>query len=57
MLTDIMKEGTELLIVSDDESVVEKAFGVKPASGKVWLPGIMSRKKEIVPFLEKVFGK
>ena len=57
MLTDIMKEGTELLIVSDDESVVEKAFGVKPANGKVWLPGIMSRKKEIVPFLEKVFGK
>ncbi|MBA3011830.1 MAG: manganese-dependent inorganic pyrophosphatase [Proteobacteria bacterium] len=57
MLTDIMKEGTELLIVSDDESVVEKAFGVKPANGKAWLPGIMSRKKEIVPFLEKVFGK
>lgn len=56
MLTDIMKEGTELLIASDDDSVVEKAFGVAPADGKAWLPGIMSRKKQIVPDLEKIFG-
>ncbi len=56
MLTDIMKEGTELLIASDDESVIEKAFGAAPADGKVWLSGIMSRKKQIVPDLEKTFG-
>jgi len=56
MLTDIMKEGTELLVASDDEAAIEKAFGVKPVDGKAWLPGIMSRKKQIVPFLEKVFG-
>ena len=56
MLTDIMKEGTELLIASDDESVIEKTFGVAPVDGKVWLPGIMSRKKQIVPDLEKIFG-
>jgi manganese-dependent inorganic pyrophosphatase len=56
MLTDIMKEGTELLIASDDESIVETAFGVKPANKKAWLPGIMSRKKQIVPFLEKILG-
>ena len=55
MLTDIMKEGTELLIASDDESIVQKAFGVAPAGGKAWLPGIMSRKKQIVPDLEKAF--
>jgi manganese-dependent inorganic pyrophosphatase len=56
MLTDIMKEGTELLIASDDASVVEKAFGVAPVDGKAWLPGIMSRKKQIVPDLEKTLG-
>ena len=56
MLTDIMKEGTELLIASDDEAVVEKTFGVAPVDGKAWLPGIMSRKKQIVPDLEKTFG-
>ena len=56
LLTDIMKEGTEMLIVTDDTSVVEKAFGVKPAGASVWLPGVMSRKKDVVPKFEKVFG-
>jgi manganese-dependent inorganic pyrophosphatase len=56
MLTDIMKEGTELLIASDDDSVVQKAFGAAPADGKAWLQGVMSRKKEIVPNLEKAFA-
>ncbi len=56
LLTDIMKEGTEMLIVTDDSSVVEKAFGVKPAGTSVWLPGVMSRKKDVVPKFEKVFG-
>jgi manganese-dependent inorganic pyrophosphatase len=51
-----MKEGTELLIVSDDESVVEKAFGVKPEGGKAWLDGVMSRKKQVVPNFEKAFA-
>ncbi|MBF0200174.1 MAG: manganese-dependent inorganic pyrophosphatase [Desulfamplus sp.] len=56
LLTDIMKEGSEVLIVSDDESVIEKAFGVKPADGKAWLDGVMSRKKQVVPNLEKAFA-
>lgn len=56
MLTDIMKEGTEMLIASDDESVVEKAFGKAPAGGKVWLDGVMSRKKQVVPNFEKAFA-
>jgi manganese-dependent inorganic pyrophosphatase len=56
LLTDIMKEGSEVLIVSDDESVIEKAFGVKPEGGKAWLDGVMSRKKQVVPNLEKAFA-
>ena len=45
-----------MLIVSDDASVVEKAFGVKPADGKAWLDGVMSRKKQVVPNFEKAFA-
>ncbi|OQY01234.1 MAG: manganese-dependent inorganic pyrophosphatase [Desulfobacteraceae bacterium 4572_130] len=56
LLTDIIKEGSEMLIVSDDESVVEKAFGVAPSNGKAWLDGVMSRKKQVVPNLEKAFA-
>jgi manganese-dependent inorganic pyrophosphatase len=55
LLTDIMKEGTEMLIASDDASVVEKAFGVKPEGKSVWLDGVMSRKKQVVPCFEKGF--
>jgi len=56
MLTDIMKEGTELLIVSDDPVVVEKAFGVSTSGDPVWLDGVMSRKKQVVPNFEKAFA-
>ncbi len=55
LLTDIMKEGSEMLIVSDDASVVEKAFGVKAEGKSVWLDGVMSRKKQVVPNFEKAF--
>ena len=56
LLTDIMKEGSEMLIASDDEAVVQKAFGIAPADGKVWLDGVMSRKKQVVPNFEKAFA-
>ncbi|OBQ50139.1 manganese-dependent inorganic pyrophosphatase [Halodesulfovibrio spirochaetisodalis] len=54
LLTDIMKEGSEMLICSDDASVVEKAFGVA-GDESVWLDGVMSRKKQVVPNFEKAF--
>ncbi len=56
MLTDIMKEGTEMLVVTDDASIVEKAFGKKLEGKSVWLDGVMSRKKQVVPPLEKAFA-
>jgi len=55
MLTDIMQEGTQLLVLSDDPSKIEEAFGIKLENNQVWLPKVMSRKKQIIPFLEKVF--
>ena len=57
LLTDIMKEGSEMLIISDDPSVVEDAFDVKCDGKSVWLPGVMSRKKQVVPNFEKAFKK
>lgn len=55
LLTDIMSEGSQLLVVSDDESLVEKAFDVKLENHQVWLPKVLSRKKQVVPFVEKAF--
>jgi len=56
LLTDIMKEGSELLVVSDNENLTEQAFGEATTDGKVWLDGVLSRKKQIVPPLQKVFA-
>ncbi|MCS7119216.1 MAG: manganese-dependent inorganic pyrophosphatase [Archaeoglobaceae archaeon] len=56
MLTDIMKEGTELLVITDDPKVVEKAFGKRLEGRSVWLDKVMSRKKQVVPPLEKAFS-
>jgi manganese-dependent inorganic pyrophosphatase len=55
LLTDIIKEGSQLLVVSDDASLVEGAFDVKLENSQVWLPKVLSRKKQVVPFLEKSF--
>lgn len=55
MLTDIMKEGTELLALSDDTGIVETALGVRLQGGSMWLPGVVSRKKQVIPGLEKAF--
>ncbi len=55
LLTDIMKEGSEMLIASDDPSVVEKAFGVATDGAPVYLDGVMSRKKQVAPNFIKAF--
>ncbi len=54
VLTDIMEEGSELLLVSDDADKVAGALKAT-VSDKIWLPGVMSRKKQVVPFLEQAF--
>ena len=54
LLTDIMKEGSEMLICSDNPAVVKKAFGVD-GDKAVWLPKVMSRKKDVVPKFEAAF--
>lgn len=52
LLTDIMKEGSEVLVISDNDDLTEKAYGKATFNGKVWIDGIMSRKKQVVPPLQ-----
>ncbi len=56
MLTDIMKEGTDLMVVSDDPALIEKAFNAKLDGQTMWIDGMMSRKKQTVPALQNAFG-
>ncbi|MCF2908787.1 MULTISPECIES: manganese-dependent inorganic pyrophosphatase [Pseudoalteromonas] len=56
LLTDIMQEGSQMLIASDDESIVAKAYQVTPENSRVWLDGVLSRKKQVVPPLQDAFA-
>lgn len=56
LLTDIMKEGSQLLCLSDNAEKIEKAFGVQLENNQAWLEKVMSRKKQVVPPLEKSFA-
>jgi len=56
LLTDIMIEGSQFLVVSDDESKVEAAFNAKLTNHEMWVDGILSRKKQVIPVMEKQFA-
>ncbi len=55
LLTDIMKEGSDMIVLSDEPELIASAFDVTLDGDTVWLPGVMSRKKQVVPNFEKVF--
>ena len=54
MLTDVLLEGTQLLFLGDEE-VISQAFGVIPKDNMVFLPRVMSRKKQVVPSLSALW--
>jgi len=56
LLTDIMQEGSQLLVCSDTPAKIEEAFDISLEDNQAWLKGVMSRKKQVIPFLEKVFA-
>lgn len=49
METSIKKEGTLLVCAGDYAKTVEEAFGKPAENGQLYLDGVMSRKKQIVP--------
>jgi manganese-dependent inorganic pyrophosphatase len=52
MVTDIVRKGTTLLVAGKERGLAT-AFGdgARPADGAIDLPGVMSRKKQVVPKL------
>ena len=55
MLTDVLLEGTQLIYVGDDD-IIQQAFGVTPRENTLFLPRIMSRKKQVIPMLSALWG-
>ena len=55
MLTDVLMEGTQLLYVGSDD-VIRNAFSAEPKDNSLFLPKVMSRKKQIIPMLTALWG-
>jgi manganese-dependent inorganic pyrophosphatase len=55
LLTDITKLDTTALIISKDADKVAKALNSAVVDHMFELPGVVSRKKQIIPFLQEAF--
>ena len=50
MLTDIINESTELIFYGEgSQEMAEKAFRKKAEDNSIFLPGVVSRKKQLIP--------
>lgn len=55
MITDILENNSQIIVLGKQE-IAEKAFEVKLENNMAFLPGVVSRKKQIVPNIDKVIG-
>lgn len=56
LLTDILVEGSQILVVGKKPECVEKAFNVTLEDSMAFIPGLLSRKKQVIPPLTNVFN-
>ena len=55
MITDVLLEGSHIIYLGNDETI-QQAFSVMPRDNAAFLPGVMSRKKQIIPMLTAIWG-
>ena len=49
MITDMMREGSQLLFKGHDNQLMEKAFSTESDTDSIYLKNVVSRKKQILP--------
>ena len=49
MVTNILEESTDLLVTGNIPNLIEKAFDLTEKDGVYHLPGVLSRKKQMIP--------
>lgn len=55
MLTDVLMEGSKILCLGG-EDIFQQAFNVELKDHEAFLPGVMSRKKQVIPMLTALWG-
>ena len=53
MITDIIENNSQIVVIGRPE-IAEKAFNIKLEDNMAFLPGVVSRKKQIVPQIDSV---
>lgn len=52
-ITDIINSNSEVIVLGNSAPIFEKAFGKKLEDNTAFLPGVVSRKKQILPVLQE----
>lgn len=56
LLTDILTEGSQVLVGGERYDYIEKTFDVELKDSTAFLPGVLSRKKQVIPPLTTVIN-
>ena len=51
MITDIIKNGSKIMVLGNAKELVTKGFNIELENSLAWLEGVVSRKKQIIPYL------
>ena len=57
LITDILKHNSELMFVGTAEELVSMAFNMKTDNNSIFLNGVVSRKKQVVPLISSAIGR
>ena len=52
-ITDILNSNSEIIALGTKIDAVEKAFNTKLENNRAFLEGVVSRKKQLLPFIDK----
>ena len=53
LITDILENNSQIIVVGNRKDIAEKASEVKLEDNMAFLPGVVSRKKQVVPVIDK----
>ena len=56
LLTDVINATSEVFVAGDKPEYVEKAFNCHLVDSQANLPGVVSRKKQVVPAITNAIG-
>lgn len=53
LITDILENNSQVIALGNRQDILEKSFNIKLENNMAYLPGVVSRKKQVVPVIDK----